>query len=67
MLKKGTRVILAADLEEGLKEERGVLLSDGPVRGLYTVELDNEYRDDCSDDGIREVPEDQITSEPSDE
>jgi hypothetical protein len=70
----GQRVILRAvtraeGYQEDIPEERGVCLG-GDVPGhkdwptMYTVSVDPEYTlGDCSDDGLREVSEDQMMEE----
>ena len=62
--KKGQRVILKADKEEGWSEERGVI--DGKSgRTTWIVRVDLAYimpslPDDMFDDGLREVTADQM-------
>lgn len=54
----GQRVILAAMPEEGLAEERGVLLD---IQGdTALVQVDAAYKMDILDDGLRECPIEQV-------
>lgn len=62
-IKPGDRVRLKPwtdpeDPENKCPEEFGVILSADP--GFCTVRLDEAYRVSRYDDGIREVPEDQV-------
>lgn len=53
-MKAGDRVILPADVELEINEERGTVLE--VRRGTAMVLLDDDCREDASDDGLREVP-----------
>lgn len=56
------RVLLKANAEEGIPEEKGVVLDEnGPQAGIYTVLVDDEYvGHDVGDDGLREVSENMV-------
>lgn len=58
---EGQRVRLLPDETEGIPEEFGYI-EDGADQEDVVVRLDEEYRDadDANDDGIREVPADQL-------
>lgn len=57
--KKGQRVLLLANAEEGWPEEVGTVLgADG--NDSYLIELDLEFIDYLDDDGIRSVTTDQM-------
>ena len=64
--KEGQRVRLAEQVEQGIPEEFGIVLGTSDIwttiqgRTVYVVCLDEEYRADKFDDGLREVTEDQM-------
>ena len=63
--KENDRVILPANKEEGWVEERGIVI-DIPSREyphMYGVQIDDIYKVDEFDDGIREVHGDDIRRE----
>lgn len=58
MLTIGTRVILKPF--EDNPEERGKVLSYDPPSDTYVVRVDPRFRTDPRDDGLREIPADQV-------
>lgn len=65
--KEGQRVRLKPDPDEGWDEEFGTILEDqgdfpgvSPAQILWGVEVDEKYRVDELDDGIREVAESDL-------
>ena len=58
----GDRVILAADPEEGWPEERGEVQGKSG-KTTWIVQVDEEFRQDGFDDGLREVTADQMSKE----
>ena len=60
-LKEGQKVRLKPNKSEGWPEEFGVIESiDDIDNDVIMVRVDKKYRDDASDDGLREVGEKQI-------
>ena len=58
---RGDRVILPADSEYGIVQERGEVIDEMDSRGMYLIEVDKPLGDD--DDCIREVDGDDIIKE----
>ena len=52
---------ISEDFPEGANEEFGYVLSSDALSGTAIVHIDEQYRDkDDMDDGLREVPIDQL-------
>jgi hypothetical protein len=56
MFKRGQKVVLKADAEEGWNEESGIII-EVEKGGMLIVKVEAQDEDD---DGIREVSKDQI-------
>ena len=61
--KKGQRVVLPANAEEGWKEERGEFVGYEKGNGMCIVSVDQKYRALRADDGLREVETKYIQAE----
>lgn len=59
VFREGDRVHLAA--YENDPPQRGRVTSDGVLRGVIQVRLDEKYWVDDSDDGYRDIPVEQVT------
>lgn len=62
---EGQHVKLKADEEEGFPEEFGVVFSVTklPLCNMYGIYLDDKYKQDEYDDGIRECDEEQLEAD----
>lgn len=58
--KQGDKVRLIPNHDEGWVEEFGTVLQGETSNGVVTVELDGDYRNSESDDGLREVTPEQL-------